>query len=107
MHRVAVYIDNILVSGNNTKEYLGDLRTLFRHLNEKRLCYNLEKCIFAQPSVEYMYHIPYTHLVKGWSCQGIQGRCRTQDATSKRCKNTDIFHGLSAILRKVPVTIHV
>ena len=44
---VAVYIDNILVKGNNAQEYLETIRTQFRSLNEKGLCCNVEKCIFA------------------------------------------------------------
>ena len=31
---VAVYTDNILVSGNNALEHLGNLRALFKRLNE-------------------------------------------------------------------------
>ena len=53
---VAVYMDDILVSGNNAQEHLGNLRALFRRLNEKGLHCNLEKCTFAQPSVEYLGH---------------------------------------------------
>ena len=48
-----------------------------------------------------------THLVKGWNCQGIQGRCHTQDATAIRHGNTDVIYGLEAILRKVSSTISV
>ena len=55
-HGVAVCMDNILVSGNNAQEHLENLRALFRCLNEKGLCCNLEKCIFAQASVEYLGH---------------------------------------------------
>ena len=53
---VAVYMDNILISGNNTKEHLENVRALFRRLNEKELCCNLEKRIFAQLGVEYLGH---------------------------------------------------
>ena len=49
---VAVYINDILVSDNNVQKHPGNLIELFRRLNEKGLHCNLEKCIFAQPSVE-------------------------------------------------------
>ena len=101
---VAVYMDNILVSGNNAQKHTKNLKALFRCLNEKGLCYNLDKCIFAQPSVVYQGH---TQLVKRWSCQGIQGKCCTQDATANKCGNTEIFYGLGAVLRKVLATISV
>ena len=53
---VAVYMDNILVGGNNVQEHLESLRALFERLNEKGVRCNLEKCIFAQPNVEYLGH---------------------------------------------------
>ena len=60
---VAVYMENILVSSNNAQEHLGNLRALFRCLTEKGLRCNLEKCIFVQPSVEYLGHT--------WSKDGV------------------------------------
>ena len=56
LHEVAIYMDDILVRGNNAQEYLENLRELLRCLNEKVLCCNMEKCIFAQPRVEYLGH---------------------------------------------------
>ena len=52
-----LHVDNILVSGNNAQENPENLRVLFRRLSEKGLCFNLEKCIFIQSSVEYLGHI--------------------------------------------------
>ena len=54
---VAVYQDDILVSGNDAQGHLVNLRALFRRLSEKGLRCKLEKCKFAQPSVEYLGHI--------------------------------------------------
>ena len=34
-HGVALYMDNILVSGNNAQEHFENLRALLRRLNEK------------------------------------------------------------------------
>ena len=41
---VAVYMDDILVSGNNAQEHLENLRALFRCLNEKGLRYKVHLC---------------------------------------------------------------
>ena len=49
-------MDDILVSGNNGQEHFENLRVLFGRLNEKGLHCNREKCIFDQPSVEYLGH---------------------------------------------------
>eukprot|EP00731_Ephydatia_muelleri_P034369 Em0057g1a len=54
---VAVYIDDILVSGTTATEHLQNLRALLHRLESKGLCCHLEKCVFAQPSVEYLGHI--------------------------------------------------
>ena len=42
LHGVAVYMEDILVSGKNTQEHLENLRALFRHLDERGLCYKPE-----------------------------------------------------------------
>lgn len=55
-HGVAVYLDDILVSGANAEEHLHNLRALLQRLQDKGLRYNLEKCYFVQPSVEYLGH---------------------------------------------------
>ena len=54
---VAVYIDDILVSGTTASEHLQNLRALLHRLESKGLRCCLEKCVFAQPSVEYLGHI--------------------------------------------------
>lgn len=53
---VAVYLDDILVSGNSAEDHLRNLRGLLQRLDEKGLCCRYEKCSFAQPSVEYLGH---------------------------------------------------
>ena len=47
---VAVYFDDILVSGDNAKDHLMNLQALFKRLEEKGLRCNREKCVFAQVS---------------------------------------------------------
>ena len=54
---VAVYMDDILVSGATALEHLQNLRSLLKRLQDKGLRCNLEKCIIAQSSVEYLGHI--------------------------------------------------
>ena len=53
---VAVYLDDILVSGRNAEEHLQNLRQLLQRLHDKGMRCRLEKCVFAQPSVEYLGH---------------------------------------------------
>ena len=53
---VAVYFDDILVSGDNAKDHLMNLRALFKRLEEKGLRCNREKCVFAQVSIDYLGH---------------------------------------------------
>ena len=75
---------------NNAHEHHENLRALFRRLNKKTLRCNMEKCIFAQPSVGYPGHI-----------------LSTQDAIANRRENTEIFHGFSVILHKFPASTSV
>lgn len=53
---VAVYLDDILVSGKDAQEHLENLRTLFKRLKDKGLRCNRDKCSFAQSTVEYLGH---------------------------------------------------
>ena len=54
---VAVYFDDILVSGDNAKDHLMNLRALFKRLEVKGLRCNHEKRVFAQVSIDYLGHI--------------------------------------------------
>ena len=53
---VAVYIDDLLVSGEDAQGHLRNLRALLQRLQDKGLRCNLQKCVFAQSSVEYLGH---------------------------------------------------
>ena len=53
---VAVYFDDILVSGDNAKDHSMNLRALFKRLEEKGLRCNREKSVFAQVSIDYLGH---------------------------------------------------
>ena len=63
---VAIYHDDILVSGNNAEEHLQNLRGLLQRLQDRGLRCRLEKCSFAQPYVEYLGHfLSKTGIAKG------------------------------------------
>nr|KAG5700076.1 hypothetical protein BaRGS_029826 [Batillaria attramentaria] len=53
---VAVFQDDILTSGKDAKDHLSNLERLLTRLNDKGLRCRREKCLFAQPSVEYLGH---------------------------------------------------
>ncbi|XP_033120010.1 uncharacterized protein K02A2.6-like [Anneissia japonica] len=53
---VAVYLDDILVSGHNAEEHLHNLRQLLQCLQENGLRCRREKCEFAQAEIEYLGH---------------------------------------------------
>jgi hypothetical protein len=72
---VAVYLDDLLVSGSTAEEHLNNLRRLLQRLNERGLKCRLEKCAFAQPYVEYLGHL--------MSSQGIAKSPKNVDAILK------------------------
>ena len=53
---VAVYLDDILVSGANAQSHPQNLYRLLQRLEEKGLRCREDKCFFAQPTVEYLIH---------------------------------------------------
>ena len=53
---VAVYLDDILVSGKNAEDHLENLRQLLQKLQDHGLHCRLDKCEFAKPTVEYLGH---------------------------------------------------
>ena len=53
----SVYLDDILVSGKDAEDHLSNLRRLLQRLQDKGLRCRLEKCKFAEPSVEYLGHL--------------------------------------------------
>ena len=54
---VAVYIDDILVTGKTDEEHLDTLDRVLTRLQEKGLRLKKRKCEFMRPSVEYLGHI--------------------------------------------------
>ena len=53
---VAVFQDDMLVSGQDANDHLCNLKRLLTCLNNKGLRCRRDKCQFAQPSVEYLGH---------------------------------------------------
>ena len=53
---VAVFQDDILVSGKDANDHMNNLKSLFVRLDEKGLRCRLDKCKFAQEKVEYLGH---------------------------------------------------
>ena len=69
---VALYFDDILASGDNAKDHLMNLRTLFKRLEEKGLHCNREKCVFAQTSINYLGHtLSSQGIAKGFKVDRI------------------------------------
>ena len=70
---VAVYIDDILVSGVSAAEHLENLRALLQRLQDKGLRCRHEKCLFAQPSIEYLgFTLSGNGVAKGSRVDAIQ-----------------------------------
>ena len=54
---VAVYLDDILVSGTTVEEHFRNLQHLLKRLENKSLRCRKSKCLFAQPRIEYLGHV--------------------------------------------------
>ena len=82
---VAVYLDDILISGTTAEEHLKNLRRLFTRLNEKGLRCRLEKCVFAQSSVEYLGHrLSNEGISKGSKVDAVKGMPAPKDVSTLR-----------------------
>ena len=82
---VIVYLDDILVSGASASDHLHNLRALFSRLQEKGLRCRLEKCSFAQPSVEYLgFMISNQGIAKGHKVDAIVRMPPPADVTTLR-----------------------
>lgn len=53
---VAVYFDDIAITGSNDKEHLHTLNLVFSKLEQEGYKVNIKKCSFLQPSIEYLGH---------------------------------------------------
>ena len=80
-----MYLDDILVSGNNAAEHLHNLRRLLQRLQDNGLRCRLEKCSFAQPYVEYLGHyLSKDGVAKGSKADAIKQMPAPTDVSSLR-----------------------
>ena len=85
LNGVAVYVDDILVSGASAAEHLENLCSLFRRLQDKGLRCRKEKCLFAQPSIEYLgYTLSSNGIAKGSKVDAVQRMPAPSDISSLR-----------------------
>ena len=83
LNGVAVYFDDILVSGDSAEDHLNNLRALFKRLQEKGLRCKREKCVFAQSSIEYLGHILSSQgIAKGSKANAIFDMPAPQDVST-------------------------
>ncbi|KAL3186376.1 hypothetical protein MRX96_028092 [Rhipicephalus microplus] len=57
MRHVALYLDDILVTGRDEEIHLQNLHRVLARLQDAGLKLKLEKCIFLAPSIEYLGHV--------------------------------------------------
>ena len=80
---VAVYLDDILVSGDNAQDHLENLHALLQRLNDRGLRCRLEKCQFAQPVVEYLGHLLSNEdVAKGPKVDAVKNMPRPHDVST-------------------------
>ena len=53
---VAVYLNDILISGKTAEDHVNNLRRLLKRSNDRGLRCRIQKCVFAQDSVTYLGH---------------------------------------------------
>ena len=51
---IYTYLDDILVASQTEEEHINILHKLFQRLEENSMSLALNKCVFAQPTVEYL-----------------------------------------------------
>ena len=94
---VAVFLDDILISGNNVKYHYHNLQRLLHRLHDKGLRYKREKCSFAQPQVEYLGHmLQMDGIHKGHKVDAILNIPAPSDVTSLKS-----FFRFGSVLRQV------
>lgn len=54
---VTAYIDDLCISSKSMPEHIQHLKTVFERLKKYGLVINVDKCVFAQESVEFLGHI--------------------------------------------------
>ncbi|XP_049268953.1 uncharacterized protein K02A2.6-like [Rhipicephalus sanguineus] len=57
MRHVAMYLDDILITGINDGDHMQNLHNVLARLQDAGLKLKREKCVFMVPSVEYLGHV--------------------------------------------------
>ena len=80
---VAVYLDDILVSGKDAKDHYHNLQRLLDRSHDKGLRCKREKCTFAKPQVEYLGHmLQRDGIHKGHKVDAVLNMPAPSDVTS-------------------------
>lgn len=53
---MVIYLDDVVVYSSSMEEHVKHLQLVFNMLWENELCVKREKCIFAQPKVQFLGH---------------------------------------------------
>ena len=56
LYGVAVYLDDILISGKTAEDHSDNLHCLLKRMNDRGLRCRIQKCVFAQDSVTHLGH---------------------------------------------------
>ena len=82
---VAVYLDDILISGITAEDHLNNLRQLLKRLNDKGLRCRIEKCVFTEDSVMYLEHtISRNGIAKGPKADAVTKMSAPSNVTQLR-----------------------
>ena len=100
---VAVFQDDMFVSGQDANDHLGNLKRLLTCLNDKGLRCRRDKCQFTQPSVEYLGHtLSAESISKGSKVEVVlKVPGSIECSTSYGRLKLEVFPGLSTVLREV------
>ena len=82
---VAVFLDDILVSGKDSKDHQNNLRRLLQRLEEKELRCRQEKCQLAKKTVDYLGHLLSKEgIAKGTKVDAVRNMPPPKDVSSLR-----------------------
>ena len=82
---VAVYFDDILVSGEDSKYHQKSLQRLLQCLEEKGLLCRQEKCQLAKKTVDYLgHHLSKEGIAKGTKADAVSSMPPPKDISSLR-----------------------
>ncbi|KAK8393133.1 hypothetical protein O3P69_013280 [Scylla paramamosain] len=96
---IAVFLEDVLVSGASAEERLHNLHALLYRLRDKGLCCNREKCAFAQSAVEYLGHTLSRHgIAKGPDGTECHIANASKTLTDTQCRYSQIQEEALAVI---------